>query len=405
MRIAHFTNTYKPNTNGVVRSVSSFRDVLTTMGHQIFIFSQDSPNYYDQEPFIFRYPALSIPAFDYSLSIPVSPHIDWLLPSLKLDVIHSNHPILVGNAAADKAEKLDIPLVFTFHSRYEEYSQMLPFSQNFVREMIVDWLVHYMERCQHIVVPSEHIRQSLAQYTGGSECISLIPTGIDLKLYQEADGSMLRKSLGWQDKQILVSTGRLAWEKNWKVLLLATAEVMAKETDVRLLLIGDGPQKDELVNFSKDLGIFERIYFAGMLPFDSVPEYLKAADLFCFASINETQGLVTMEAMAAGLPVVAVNSMGTNEIVENGVTGLLSENEPQALAKAIQQVMGDGALFGRFKNAAAKKSRSFDIHIAAKKLIAVYEQAIEDKKANRFIKMDKELLKESKHQLIVSEES
>lgn len=400
MRIAHFTNTYKPNINGVVRSVSAFRDALSRMGHQVFIFSQDAPNFEDQEPYIFRYPALNIPAMDYSFSIPVSPHIDWLLPSLKLDIIHSNHPVLVGNAAADKAERMNIPLVFTFHSRYEEYSHLIPFSQNFVRELIVDWLVHYIQRCQHLVVPSERIRQSLSQFIVESDCISAIPTGIDLQLFRCADGSQLRKALGWQDKKILVSTGRLAWEKNWKILLQAAADVMKNEPDARLILIGDGPQKDELVNFSKELEIFENIYFTGQLPFESVAEYLKAADLFCFASVIETQGLVTMEAMGAGLPVVAVNALGTNEIVETGVNGLLTENDPHALASAITQILGNGALFGRLKSAAIKKSQTFDIHIQARKMLSVYEQAIESKKNGRHITIDTELLKESNKRLI-----
>ncbi len=405
MHIAHFTNTYKPNINGVVRSVSSFRDALTDLGHQVFVFSQDSPGYVDQEPFVFRYPALNIPTFDYSLTIPVSPHIDWVIPSLKLDIIHSNHPVLIGNAAADKAEKLNIPLVFTFHSRYEEYSQLLPFSQNLLRGIIVDWLVHYIERCQHIIVPSEHIRQSLIQYTEMGDCISVIPTGLNLKHYQEGDGRLLRQKLGWQDKQILVSSGRLSWEKNWKVLLTAVAEVMSKEDEIRLILIGDGPQKDDLVNFCQELGIHERVHCAGLLPFEEVPEYLKAGDLFCFASVNETQGLVTAEAMAAGLPVVAVNSIGTNEIVTNGVTGLLVENDSHALAQAINQVMGNGALFGRLKTAATKKSRAFDISAAARKIVGVYEQAVEDKKANRSIKINTVLLEEGNYQLIPSQNS
>jgi hypothetical protein len=137
MHIAHFTNTYKPNVNGVVRSVSTFRAGLMRLGHLVFIFAQETPSDYEEpEPFIFRYPGVNIPIFDYSLTMPASPFVSKLLPSLKLDVIHSNHPILLGNAAADQAEKLGVPLVFTFHTSYldyvDTYADYIPSSKAFI---------------------------------------------------------------------------------------------------------------------------------------------------------------------------------------------------------------------------------------------------------------------------------
>ncbi|RPI31038.1 MAG: glycosyltransferase, partial [Actinomycetota bacterium] len=282
MHIAHFTNTYKPNINGVVRSVSTFRNTLTQMGHNVFIFSQDTQEYEDEEAFVFRYPSLSIPTVDYSFSIPVSPFIDWLLPSLKLDIIHSNHPVLLGYAAADKAEKFNIPLVFTFHTRYEEYSHYIPFSQAFVKEIIVDWLLRYMERCQHIVTPSESIRQMLIKYSGLHDHITTIPTGIELKPFHEATGASIRHKLNWGKEQIIVSIGRLAAEKNWKTLIAACALAMQSNQNIRLILIGDGPQKEELKKYAKELGVTDKVVFTGLVPFDQIPKYLKAADLFCF---------------------------------------------------------------------------------------------------------------------------
>ena len=139
LHIAHFTNTYKPNINGVVRSVSTFREALTRMGNLVFIFCQEADDYADEEPFVFRYPSVGIPGFDYSASVPTSNFVNKLLPSLKLDVIHSNHPNLIGTAAANKAKDLDLPLVFTFHTNYVEYGQQyVPFAKAFVEDIIVD---------------------------------------------------------------------------------------------------------------------------------------------------------------------------------------------------------------------------------------------------------------------------
>lgn len=402
MHIAHFTNTYKPNINGVVRSVSTFRDILTQMGHNVFVFSQDTQDYEDTEPFVFRYPALTIPTVDYSFSIPVSPFVDWLLPSLKLDVIHSNHPVLLGYAAADKAEKLGVPLVFTFHTRYEEYSHYIPFSQAFVKEIIVDWLLRYIERCQHIITPSESIRQMLIKYSGITDHITTIPTGIQLKPYQEATGASIRKKLNCEKERILITIGRLAAEKNLKTLLSAYALVLESEQNSRLILIGDGPQKDDLKKFAKDLGISEHVNFTGLVPFDQIPRYLKAADIFCFSSVSETQGLVTMEAMAAGLPVAAVRGTGTTEIVRDGETGILTENSPADLAQAILNIIGDCDRYQKFQNNALQISKSFDIAVQAQKMINIYEQAIEDKKAGRTIKANLEALKQDKQQPALS---
>jgi glycosyltransferase involved in cell wall biosynthesis len=270
-----------------------------------------------------------------------------------------------------------------------------------VKEIIVDWLLRYIERCQHIITPSESIRQMLIKYSGITDHITTIPTGIELKPYQEATGASIRYNLNWGKEKILVSIGRLAAEKNFKTLLSAFALVMQSNQNTRLVIIGDGPQKEELKKFAKDLGIAECVLFTGLVPFDQIPKYLKAADLFCFASVSETQGLVTMEAMAAGLPVVAVKGTGTSEIVQDGITGILTENTPESLAQAVNRVLDNEELYHRYEHKALEISHSFDIAVQAQRIINVYEQAIEDKKAGRSIKANLEALRQSKNQPVI----
>jgi glycosyltransferase involved in cell wall biosynthesis len=141
------------------------------------------------------------------------------------------------------------------------------------------------------------------------------------------------------------------------------------------------------------LGIADKVKFTGRIPFEQIPDHLKAADLFVFASITETQGLVTMEAMATGLPVVAVDAPGTSDAVENDQEGLLTENDSDALAQAIRQVLADEAMFARFKSAAVEKTKTFDLVAQAQKAVNVYEQAIEDKKAGWQFQIDVDALK------------
>jgi len=391
LHIAHFTNTYHPVVSGVVRSVSTFRQALTELGHNVFVFAQEAGDYDDHDPFIFRFPAkLDLPGpTKFPLTIPVYPGLDDLLGPLKLDVVHSHHPFLLGQVAASKAADFNLPLVFTFHTRYREYSHYLPLDQKFVKNAIDRWLGDYMQKCQHIIVPSASMKGLLADQYGVTDRVSAIATGIDLTPFQSANRQTIRQERGWNQDKVLISIGRLAKEKNWETLLAAVALVMDTRDDVRLILIGDGDQRKDLEHYARQLGIAERVEFTGKIPFADVPGFLKAADLFCFASVTETQGLVTMEAMAADLPVVAVDATGTRDEVEHGQEGLLTSNDKDSLAQALEQVLGDDALCQHLKAGARKKAESLDSLLQAKKLVTAYDQAIDDKRADFFINVDK----------------
>lgn len=391
LHIAHFTNTYLPVMSGVVRSISTFRQAQVALGHNVFIFAQDSSKYTDTEPFVFRYPAFNVPVRNYPLTIPVSPLIDWVLPILKPDVIHAHHPAPMGSAASDKAEKLNIPLVFTHHTRYQEYTQHMGLPEDLVNDVLTYLLADYMKKCQHIIAPSSSIKQMISDTYGIHDRVTVIPTGIDLEPYQTADGTAVRQQLGWQDdEKILVSVGRLVDEKNFTTLVRAAAIAMETHDNVRLALIGDGQQRKHLEKLAQELGIGERVQFLGRVEYDKMPATLSAADIFCFASVTETQGLVTMEAMAAGLPVAAVAATGTSDIVVHGENGLLTDNNPEALAQALDKMLADPDLCDRLTEAASETAVSFDMITTAQRLDKVYEQAIEDKKAGRYIEADKQ---------------
>jgi glycosyltransferase involved in cell wall biosynthesis len=212
---------------------------------------------------------------------------------------------------------------------------------------------------------------------------------------------VVRQRYDLAQNKVLVSIGRLSEEKNWFTLLEAVAQVVKRREDIRLILIGDGPQRAALEEKIQKLGLTRHVILTGLVPFDDIPAYLKAADLFCFASTSETQGLVTMEAMAAELPVVAVDATGTRDAVENGRQGLLTANDSAALAQAILQLLDDEVLYTRLKAAVRDKAASFDMMVQARRAVAVYEQAIEAKKANRRIRVDvaraKQRLKQRTH--------
>lgn len=352
----------------------------------MYVFAPGGGAYIDQEAFVFRYPGLVVPIINYSVSLPISHHINWVLPGLKLDVIHSNHPIMLGDIAASKAEKLDLPLVFTFHTRYTEYSHYAPLPRKYARRLIRRKLTRYLNRCQHIICPSNSIKELLAG-SGLSDGVTVVPTGIEIQPYQQADADEIRYRYGLVGKTVLVSVGRLAWEKNLETLLDAAAEVMMSDPNVMLLLVGGGPQRLELEAYTERLGIHSRVIFTGRVGFDEVPKYLKAGDIFVYASMTETQGLVTMEALAAGLPVVAVNATGTRDVVQDGEDGILVKNDPQELAAGVMRLVKDLELRNRMSIRAQDGAAEFDIMKQAEKMVAVYEQAIEDKRVGKTIQV------------------
>jgi glycosyltransferase involved in cell wall biosynthesis len=371
--------------SGVVRSISTFRQAFDDMGHNVFVFAQKAAKYHDDEPFIFRYPAVEVPwANDYAFPVPFSSSIDDTLPCLKLDVIHSHHPFLLGETAARKAESLGLPLVFTFHTRYDEYTHYVPFSQGLTKQIADRWIGNYLEKCQHIITPSDSIRELLRE-NGVEGDITTIPTGIVLKPFRQADGDVIRKERGWENDTVLISVGRLAKEKSFDTLIEAAAIVMRDHPEVRLALIGGGLEERSLKKLAQELGIAGRVDFAGSVPYEEIPNYLKAADIFCFASTTETQGLVTMEAMAAGLPIVAVDATGTHDALTNGKEGLLTENNSKALGQAINEIVTNPELREKLISGGADRVEWFDIAHQAKRMLEVYDQAAVAKQANRYI--------------------
>ena len=373
--------------SGVVRSIATFRQTFADMGHNVFIFAQKAARYNDEEPFIFRYPALEVPwANDYAIPVPISLSIDDTLPSLKLDVIHSHHPFLLGETAARKAESFRLPLIFTFHTRYDEYTHYVPFNQVLARQILDRWIGSYLEKCQHIIAPSESIRNLLIA-SGVEGDITTIPTGIDLRPFREADGQVVRQKHNWGDDTVIISVGRLAKEKNFDTLLEAVAILMRTQPGIRLALVGDGIEERSLKKRAKDLGIAGRVEFVGAVPYEEIPGYLKAADIFSFASVTETQGLVTMEAMAAGLPIAAVDASGTHDAVSDGKEALLTENDSEALANALEKIINSPPLRNRLVEGAVERVKWFDINHQARRLLEVYDESIIAKRENRHIKV------------------
>ena len=385
LRVAMFTNVYLPSTNGVVVSVEAFRRALTKLGHDVFIFGPDSGDIEDRAPYVFRYPAVELPLQKYPLTLPVSPYVDRLLGNLKPHVLHANHPALLGRVAARKSEQLDLPLVFTYHTRYTDYSHYAkPFPEDKVKDFIAHWLASFMTKCHHVVVPSQSIKKILNQRYGLDAQVSVVPTGIELEKFAACSRAEARRKLGWrEDEKILISVGRLAKEKNFDLLLEAVGRA---DPQLRLIIVGSGDEQTHLEELARSLGLAERVTFTGVVAFGDIPVYLAASDLFVFASVTETQGLVTLEAMASGLPVVAVDASGTRDAVCPGCS-ILTEADPQALAQGITQMLGRGDLHQESETA-RERAGKFSLISQGQAMVEVYRRAQEAHLNNSRVLLD-----------------
>ncbi|MGE0493861.1 MAG: glycosyltransferase [Vulcanimicrobiota bacterium] len=375
---------YKPVINGVAVSVESFRNSLLAKGHQVYVFAPESPEQLPPERFVIRYPAFDLPIQKYPLVVPISPFADLFIETAMPDVLHAHHPSMLGRAAVNHSERHELPLVFSYHTRYHDYAHYAqPFPKDRVRELITHWLGHFMASCHHLVVPSESIRELVARIYGIEKQVSVVATGIDPARFEPGRKLEFRGRFGWEpDEVVFVSCGRLAEEKNFELLLKAFS-LLPETPRWRLAVLGEGDHRGALLALRDSLGLQARVEFLGLIASSQVPSYLAAADVFCFASVTETQGLVTLEAMASGAAVVAVDASGTRDAVDDGVDGLLTRVSADALAQGLRALLEQPELRLKLAASALDKAHQYRLENQTDKLVEVYRCAQDACRARR----------------------
>ena len=390
MRIGIFTDSYKPYTSGVVTSICTFKAEFEKLGHQVYIFAPKYPHYHEEEPDVFRY--LSVPAPtnpDYTLAIPVLPGMRQQIKRLKLDIIHVHSPAIMGRVGMHYARLFRLPIVFTYHTLYEQYTHYLPVAQDFAKDMTVKFSSKFCNDCDHVIVPAQETHDLISTY-GISTPISVIPTGVPLHKFVKEEGNWLRKHYPIPaENKILLFVGRLTKEKNLDFLINTFRQVHEQRPLTTLVITAQGPLESHLKQTASDLGLNlgQDILFTGAVPYETLVQVYYAADLFVFSSLTETQGLVLIEAMAAGLPVVAVRASGVQEMVDDGLDGILTGLDINELAGAIIKVLDDEKLYQFLKTNALLKARAMSSESMALKVEEVYESILSKKfyRPHRFL--------------------
>jgi 1,2-diacylglycerol 3-alpha-glucosyltransferase len=377
VRIALFTNNYLPFCGGVTISVETLRRGLEERGHEVWVMAPRFRSTPGETPGVLRYP--SIPATTYPefpLAIPYAPTVTARVRALDVDVFHAHHPFLLGPAAGRLARRAGRPLVFTYHTRYEKYAHYVPLTRTLVEAAAVRLSTRFAERVDAVIAPSVVVRDELLR-RGVRAPVAVIPTGVDLARFRPGDRLGARRALALPDDDpVLLYVGRLDREKSVDRVLLAFERVASTVPRARLIVVGHGKEAERLRRRAGTLAAAGGVQFLGVRAHDTLPICYQAADLFLFASETETQGLVLAEAAACGLPAVAVDASGCDEVVRDGETGLLTKSDPTALAEAAIGLLLDGerraAMAGRARDVA---EREFDVRLQIDRTLDVYAEA------------------------------
>ena len=395
LNIVMFTNTFTPHVGGVARSVEGFAQQYRKLGHRVLIVAPEFEHTPSDEIDVLRVPALQkFNGSDFSVALPVSGLLSRKLDEFQPHIIHAHHPFLLGMTAMRIARYRNLPLVFTQHTLYEKYTHYVPGDSPKMQQFSIELATHYANLADRVFAPSESVATLLRQ-RGVNSKINVVPTGVKISQFENGNGERFRKAMNIPKKAFVVGhLGRLAAEKNLPFLSETVAQFIASSTlknafkntannpkgkkhsrEVHFLLIGKGPSENHIRTTFQRAGITKRLHVAGILNPRQLADAYDAMDVFAFASKSETQGMVLTEAMACGVPVVALDASGVKEVVIDTINGRLLQRENAAAFAAGLKWVADQPPLRRLSLslAARKTAREFSMSNTANLALQHYQ--------------------------------
>ena len=383
MRVLMISDVYFPRVNGVSTSIQTFAREFVGLGHQVTLLAPDYGES-QSEPFeVIRLPSR------YFLFDPEDRIIRWgrirqhheRLHAAQFDLVHIHTPFIAHYAGQALARRLGVPVVASYHTFFEQYLD------KYVPLVPGAWMRYVARRfsaaqcgdVDALAVPSEAMLEVLTRY-GVRTAAEVVPTGIDLRKFRTGDGAAFRRRHGIpSDRPLLVHVGRLAFEKNCDFLLHMLARVRVAVPDVLLVIAGEGPARRQLEALARRLDIADHVRFLGYLNRDgSLEDCYAAGDAFVFASRTETQGLVLLESLALGTPVVATAEMGTREVLRDGEGCLIARDDTGDFAEKTVRVLTEPALQASLRARARPYAERWSARAMAERMLALYGQVCDD---------------------------
>ena len=391
MRIGIFTETYTPYISGLVTSELMLKKALEKKGHEVYVVTANltSSKYeYDEKERVLRIPGIPTGIYDSRLTSIYPIKAINKIKSWDLDVIHSQTEFAIGTFARLFAKQYNIPIVHTYHTMYEDYVHYITrghFDKS--SKKLLEYLTKfYCDRTiNELIVPTKKAYDLFKKKYNVERNIHIIPTGIEVeRFYKEKIDpkkiSKLKKQYNISRRDfVAVFVGRIAEEKNIPFLINITQDLIKNRPNFKLLIIGDGPDKEAYEKMSKEKGCEKNIIFTGKVPWDDIPIYYQLGTVFISASQSETQGLTIIEAMAASLPALCIDDESFRDTVVDDLNGYLFKDE-MACKKIILKIMNDKKLLTQLQNGARNSAEMHSSKYFAEKVLDVYKLAIDNRK-------------------------
>ena len=379
MRIGMMADIYKTHVSGVTNSLTLSKHWLEKMGHEVFVFTFGDDEVIETEKNVVLTSGLQVVDTGFYLNLRYNKIARHLLYSM--DITHVHHPFVSGSLAMRYCVPRNIPIVFTNHSRYDLITQAyLPILPESISEAAFKaYLSPFYRACDLIIVPSHSMCKVLADQFGINSPVEIIPNGVDLTPYRAGNQPIDRTMFGFSANNVISTyVGRLSPEKNLSLLIRAFYGVAMTYDHVRLLIVGDGPDRENLEAQVKHMNIDNKVHFTGMVDYKDIPSYLATCDIFVTPSISETFGLSTIEAMAAGLPVLGVDAPGSRDIIEDGITGLTTPDDVAVFTAKLILLSTDHGLRKKMGKQALLLSKKYDIQTTTGTLLQHYERLVQE---------------------------
>jgi 1,2-diacylglycerol 3-alpha-glucosyltransferase len=334
MRIGIFTDAYLPSISGLVTSELMLKEALEKMGHEVYVVTvnvEELKYKYDKENKVIYVPGVPTKIYDTRLTTFYNPRAFNQIRKWKLEIIHTQTEFSVGTFGRIVAKQLDIPLVHTYHTMYEDYIYYLTKGYfDKPSKKLVEYLTKFYcdTTVSQLIVPTKKIYNIFKEKYNPGEIINIIPTGIDVERFSKnninkEELNRLIKKYELENSFVIGSVSRLGKEKDVDKLIIEFSKLIDKIPNIKLLLVGDGPDKKYLKDLTKELKISKNVIFVGKVPIEKVQIYYHLMDVFSTFSTTETQGLTVLEALASSKPVVAIKDDSFEGVIKNNVNGYL----------------------------------------------------------------------------------
>ena len=381
MNILFLTDTYLPQINGVAISIRSFSEQLEKQGHSVTIIGPKTEKNQESTAKLWRFKSFPFPFQpEYRIISPLSKKLKHFEKN-NFDIIHIHTPFFMGHLGQFLSWKYNIPMIHTYHTLWADYLHYFPILPEKICKKMDLFLLskNFCNRCSQILVPSEPIKQTLLEYKV-SKPITILPTGIDtsITISNKQIETFKKKWALPNNKDIIVFVGRLGIEKNIYFLVETFKSIFKNQSNTHLLIIGDGPERENISQYISKLSLTDHVTLTGYLDQTDVFAGIMASKIISFPSTSETQGLSLLEGLNLGKPAVCINQKGVKEIIRNDQGGFLTDGTKTHYVEAALSLLTQPELYEKKSKEAKLRALDFSAPTLTKKLITIYNKTVKD---------------------------